>query len=92
MGSIHFQFNDNCSPTVLFAALNNEDPGASFVAPNFFALNEPTVSANLGFPKEINGKNIKEFAGSLPIGLILGSQECARRCKLPGAPVLRDVQ
>ena len=92
MGAIHFQFNDNCSPTVLFAALNNEDPGASFIAPNFFALNDPTVSANLGFPKEINGKNIREFAGTLAPGLILGSQECARRCGLPGAPVLRDVE
>jgi hypothetical protein len=75
---------------MLFVGLNSEDPGASFVAANFFALGDPAVSANLGFPKKINGKNAAEFGKTLPVGIILGAQECAKRCGLKDSPVIRD--
>jgi hypothetical protein len=75
---------------MLFVGLNNEDPGASFVAANFFALGDPAVSANLGFPNKIDGKTTAEFAKTLPVGVILGAQECAKRCGLKSAPVIRD--
>ncbi|OAK94739.1 RmlC-like cupin [Phaeosphaeriaceae sp. SRC1lsM3a] len=79
-GSIHFQFNDNCEQAVFVAALNNEDPGTNQVAQGFFNLNSQVINATLGFPKEINGKNIDEFKSTIPPNLAQDVQVCLARC------------
>ncbi|KAF3032179.1 hypothetical protein E8E12_003629 [Didymella heteroderae] len=79
-GSIHFQFNDNCDKATFVASLNSEDPGTSQVAQNFFALNSQVVNATLGFPKEINGKNIEEFRKYIPANLAQDMDVCLKRC------------
>ncbi|PGH19557.1 hypothetical protein AJ80_03893 [Polytolypa hystricis UAMH7299] len=89
-GSIHFQFNDNCDPTMLFVGLSSEDPGTSFAVKNVFALGNPAASAALGLPDKINDQNLEAFTDSLPTGIILGAKECAKRCKIDGAPMIKD--
>jgi hypothetical protein len=79
-GSIHFQFNDNCEPAVFVAGLNSEDPGTNQVAQGFFALNDQVVNATLGFPKEINGKNIADFRNMIPANLAQDMEVCLNRC------------
>jgi hypothetical protein len=37
-GAIHFEQNMNCEPAVFVAGFNNEDPGVSTIASNFFGL------------------------------------------------------
>lgn len=37
-GAIHFEQNMNCEPAVFVAGFNNEDPGVSTIANNFFGL------------------------------------------------------
>jgi hypothetical protein len=79
-GSIHFQFNDSCDNATFVAALNSEDPGTSQVAQNFFALDSRVVNATLGFPSEINGKNIDEFRKYIPANLASDMDVCLRKC------------
>jgi hypothetical protein len=79
-GSIHFQFNDNCDRAVFVAGLNSEDPGTSQVAQGFFALNTDVVNATLGFPKEINSKNIDEFRMMIPNNLAQNIDTCLAMC------------
>jgi hypothetical protein len=83
-GSIHFQFNDNCDPAVFVATLNSEDPGTSQVAQNFFALNADVVNATLGFPSQIDEKNIAEFRKSIPANLAQDVEGCLARCNAKG--------
>jgi hypothetical protein len=79
-GSIHFQFNNNCDKAVFVAGLNSEDPGTNQVAQGFFALNAGVVNATLGFPKEINGKNIEEFRKMIPANLAQDIDVCLAKC------------
>jgi hypothetical protein len=79
-GSIHFQFNDGCDEAVFVASLNSEDPGTSQVAQGFFALDAQVVNATLGFPKEIGGKRVEEFAKGIPANLARDVEGCLRRC------------
>jgi hypothetical protein len=83
MGSIHYQFNDNCNSSTFVAALNSDDPGTSQIAQNFFGLNPDIVNATLGFPKEINGQNIAQFAKTLPVNFVQGIERCLERCNIP---------
>jgi len=80
MGSIHYQFNNDCKPATFVATLNSEDPGTSQVAQNFFGLNADIVKATLGFPESIDGKDIEQFRATIPANLALGIDKCLARC------------
>ncbi|KZP30790.1 RmlC-like cupin, partial [Athelia psychrophila] len=76
-GSIHFQQNMACEPTVFIASFDNVDPGTSQIAQNFFKLNAGVINATLG---DI-GVSVLD-AAKLPENIILGAQECLDRCKI----------
>lgn len=80
MGSIHYQFNPECKPAVFVAALNSDDPGTSQVAQNFFGLNPDVVNATLGFPKQLDGKNIEEFRKLIPANIAHAIDSCLASC------------
>ncbi|KAI1617311.1 RmlC-like cupin domain-containing protein [Exophiala viscosa] len=82
MGSIHFQQNLDCTPAVAIAGLNSEDPGASSIAQNFFALDSEVIDATLGFPKQIDGSNFAAFKKAIPPPLVNGIEECLIRCNI----------
>jgi hypothetical protein len=86
MGSIHYQINNKCQPATFVATLNNEDPGTSQVAQNFFGLNPDVVNATLGFPKTINGTNIEEFRKYLPVNIAQSVDICLKQCGYQGSP------
>ncbi|KAF2028736.1 RmlC-like cupin [Setomelanomma holmii] len=79
-GSIHFQFNDNCEKATFVAALNSANPGTNQVAQGFFGLDAGVVNATLGFPKEINGKNIEDFRKLIPANLAQDVDVCLAKC------------
>ncbi|KAL1595050.1 hypothetical protein SLS60_009736 [Paraconiothyrium brasiliense] len=83
-GSIHYQINNQCKPATFVAALNNEDPGTSQVAQNFFGLNPDVVNATLGFPKTIDGKNIEQFRKYLPVNIAQSVDICLKKCGYQG--------
>ncbi|KAL8950206.1 MAG: hypothetical protein Q9222_003753 [Ikaeria aurantiellina] len=79
-GSIHYEFNDNCESAVFLAAFSNEDPGLSTIGKNFFALDPEVVDADLGFPAQLDGTNIREFDAKIPKSFSQGPKECLERC------------
>lgn len=76
-GSIHFQQNMACEPTIFVASFDEVDPGTSQIAQNFFKLNQEVVEATLGDV----GVSVLD-AAKLPENIILGAQECLDRCKI----------
>jgi hypothetical protein len=85
-GSVHYEFNDNCAPATFIAGFNSDDPGLSSIAQNFFDLDPDIVEADLGFPREINGMNIAQFAPTIPPSFALGIQSCLDRCGITYVP------
>ena len=82
-GSIHWQQNLDCEPAVGVAGLNSEDPGASSIAQNFLKNTaSDIVDATLGFPSQINADNFAQFKANIPNPLVLGIQECLKRCNM----------
>ncbi|KAH7127254.1 RmlC-like cupin domain-containing protein [Dendryphion nanum] len=81
-GSIHFQFNEACEKATFVAAFDSVDPGTSQVAQNFFNLDAGVVNATLGFPKTIDGSNIKEFRKTIPANLAQDVDNCLAKCRL----------
>lgn len=82
MGSIHYQQNPTCSPAVFVAALNNEDPGRSDIATNFWMLDSDVISAALGNATTIDGTNIDAWRSHLPVNLAAGVDSCLQACGL----------
>lgn len=80
MGSIHYEFNDNCEPAVFVAAFSNEDPGLSRTAQNFFVEDPDIVFADLGYPHVLDHTNLAQFEKTIPKAFALGAQQCLTRC------------
>lgn len=83
MGSIHFQFNPKCEPATFVAGLNHENPGASTIAQNFFALDSKILDPTLGFPKAIDANNFKDFKDKIPASFAQNIATCLASC--PGS-------
>mmetsp|Transcript_38051 Transcript_38051/g.61636 ORF Transcript_38051/g.61636 Transcript_38051/m.61636 type:complete len:214 (-) Transcript_38051:209-850(-) len=66
-GSIHFQHNYADGPTVAFAALNSENPGASFAANALSAFSNSAVGAAIGKSAAVAGQ-FKNLVDSSVIG------------------------
>lgn len=81
-GSIHFQQNLECSPQVGISGLNSEDPGASSIAQNFFALDPAIIDATLGFPAQIDASNFAQFKTAIPAPFVQGIESCLKRCNI----------
>ncbi|KAJ7931071.1 RmlC-like cupin domain-containing protein [Mycena leptocephala] len=82
MGSIHYQQNPTCSPAAFVAAFNNEDPGRSDIATNFWMFSSDVIDASLGFPETIGGTNIDAWRAHLPVNLAAGVDSCLKACGL----------
>lgn len=82
LGSIHYQFNNQCEPATFIATFNSADPGTSQVAQNYFFLDDEIVSTTLGDVNQIDGENIEEFRLSLPTNLVQAVDTCLAKCGL----------
>ncbi|KAH7031124.1 RmlC-like cupin domain-containing protein [Microdochium trichocladiopsis] len=79
-GSIHSQFNPDCTDAVFIAPQSNDDFGVSQVANNFLALNGNTISAT--FDNFFDGAQIDEFKSKVSINVALGVEECLKKCNI----------
>ncbi|KAF2759984.1 RmlC-like cupin [Pseudovirgaria hyperparasitica] len=84
VGSIHYQFNNNCDNTTFVAALNSEDPGTGQIAQNFLNLNDEVVKAVIGFPKSLAGADIQTIRQNIPANLAIATEACYQKCKTEG--------
>ncbi|KAF7561152.1 hypothetical protein G7046_g2987 [Stylonectria norvegica] len=81
-GAIHQEFNPDCEDTVFVAGFDNEDPGVSQIAQNFFSLRKDVVQATLGGIGTLNGQDIDSFREQIPANIALGIETCLDRCGL----------
>ncbi|KAK6996814.1 RmlC-like cupin [Favolaschia claudopus] len=87
-GSIHFQFNDGCSPALFVASFNSEDPGALQIAQRFLGLPPDIVGATLG---DLGVEQVAGLESEIPDNVALGPDACLKRCglKRPEQPTLQ---
>jgi hypothetical protein len=76
MGSIHYEFNDNCEPAIFISGLSCDDPGLSHVVQNIFGLDPNVVVADLGYATFLDQKNIAQFEKTIPPAFALGTKSC----------------
>lgn len=80
LGSVHTQFNPDCTNATFVAAFNAEDFGAGQVAEELFALSDDVVSAAFG--QAINGADIAKFRKAIPKTIALGVEQCLKTCNI----------
>jgi hypothetical protein len=78
LGSVHTQFNPDCTPATFVAAFNNEDFGAGQVADELFSFNKDIVSAAFG--DFIEGENVDQFKAKIPVSIAKGVEQCLKTC------------
>jgi hypothetical protein len=77
-GSIHTQFNPDCTPATFVASFNSEDFGAGQVADELFAMTPDVVQAAFG--QAINGADVAKFKGAIPASIAFGVEQCLKTC------------
>jgi len=80
LGSIHTQFNPDCTNATFVAAFNNEDFGAGQVADELFAMSPDVVSAAFG--QAIDGADVEKFKGAIPTSIAKGVEQCLMTCNI----------
>lgn len=87
-GAIHQEFNPDCGETIFVAGFNNEDPGTSQVADNFFRLPGNVVTAAVGGNIAVDGRDVEQFKNMIPANVAIGVEDCLRRCGLQKRQVM----
>jgi len=79
-GSIHLEFNPGCEAATFVAAFDDNDPGVSLIAPNFFSLEDQLVIASLGGDMVFSGADLASVQHGIPASAIYLVEECVQRC------------
>lgn len=77
-GSIHTQFNPDCTNTTFVAAFANEDFGTEQAVDGVFAFSDDVIAATFG--QTIAGENVDFVRGAIPKSIALGVEDCLKRC------------
>ncbi|KAK3323607.1 RmlC-like cupin domain-containing protein [Cercophora scortea] len=79
-GSVHTQFNPDCTDAVFVASFNSEDFGAGQIANETFAVGNDVIAATFG--QSINGADIDKIRAAIPASIALGVEECLMKCNI----------
>jgi hypothetical protein len=77
-GSIHTQFNPDCTDAIFIAAFPSEDFGTGQIADETFALTDDVIAATFG--QSIAGADIDKVRKAIPASIALGVDECLKKC------------
>jgi len=77
-GSVHTQFNPDCTPATFVAGFNHEDFGTGQVPDELFAMSPDVVSAAFG--QAIDGADVAKFKGAIPTSIAEGVENCLKTC------------
>ena len=83
LGSVHTQFNPDCTPATFVAAFNSEDFGAGQIADELVAFSPDVVQAAFG--QAVDGANVDTFRKMIPVSIAKGVEECLVRCGIKKA-------
>ena len=79
-GSIHLEYNPTCQTAQFIAAFNGNDPGISFVANNFFALDDQLVLASVGGEAVVSGADLASIRKAIPPPIATAVEQCLKKC------------
>jgi hypothetical protein len=79
-GSVHLEYNPDCTEAKFVAAFNDNDAGTTLVAPTFFSLEDEMVLTALGGKVIIPSTELDSVRQSIPKTAIYGVQSCMARC------------
>lgn len=71
-GSVHTEFNPDCTPSVFVAAFPHEDPGVGQIAQEYFGLSNEIVKGSAGGEVTVAGQDIDKFRGKIPANVAKG--------------------
>ncbi|KAG7428785.1 Spherulin-1B [Fusarium oxysporum f. sp. raphani] len=77
-GSVHTQFNPDCTDAIFVASFASEDFGTGLVLDQTFAFADDVVAAAFG--QAVVGEDIDAFREAIPTNIALGVEECLQRC------------
>jgi hypothetical protein len=79
-GSLHVEFNPNCTPMKFIGAFDNPDPGTFFVVPGFFSFEEELVLTQLG--GAVSGVDLNSVIQAIPQAGVVAVQQCLATCNM----------
>ncbi len=79
-GSVHTQFNPDCTDAVFVASFNSEDFGAGQVLDEVVQFSPNVVTAAFG--EAINGADVDKFKTAIPASIAQGVEECLKKCNI----------
>ncbi|KAB5577720.1 RmlC-like cupin domain-containing protein [Coniochaeta sp. 2T2.1] len=77
-GSVHTQFNPDCTDAVFVASFNAEDFGAGQIADEVFSFSNDILEAAFG--QSIDGADIDKIRAAVPVSIAEGVEECLKKC------------
>jgi Cupin len=77
-GSVHTQFNPDCTPAIFVASFASEDFGAGQIADETFAFTDDVINAAFG--QVFQGKDIDMIRGAIPASIAKGVEQCLQTC------------
>lgn len=82
LGSLHTQFNPDCTDAKFVASFSNEDPGTQQEAQAFFGLDPEVVKAAVGNGFAFEGKDVAKFRDLIPKNIAFGVESCLKKCHI----------
>lgn len=79
-GAIHLQWNPTCQTAMFVSGFNDNDPGASFLAPGILGFETDLVDSTFGGEMVISGADLESIKHSLPAGAVISVGDCLTRC------------
>ena len=77
-GSVHTQFNPDCTNAIFVAAFASEDFGGGQVADELMGLSPDVVSATFG--QAVDGADVAKFKSAIPASIATGVESCLKKC------------
>ncbi|CAK7206340.1 hypothetical protein SEUCBS139899_009129 [Sporothrix eucalyptigena] len=77
-GSLHTQFNPDCTNTTFVAFFPSEDFGTGQVLDETFAFTEDVIAAAAG--GALSGEDIDKVRQAIPVNFALGVEQCLQQC------------
>ncbi|KKA28890.1 hypothetical protein TD95_004164 [Thielaviopsis punctulata] len=77
-GSVHHQFNPNCTDAVFVAAFPNEDFGTGQVVDEVFSMDNNAIIDTFG--QTLNGEDVQKIKAGLPQSIVQGVEVCMQKC------------
>lgn len=78
IGSVHTQFNPDCTPATFVAAFTSEDFGAGQVLDELVSFSTDVVEAAFG--QAVDGANVDAFRQYIPVSIANGVESCLQQC------------